>query len=47
MIIGDNRSTKEDLYYSVPGMLNFQLLGVPLVGSDICGFGGELLQVVT
>ena len=38
---GDNHATAEDMYYSIPGMLNFQLFGIPLVGSDICGFAGE------
>ena len=39
--LGDNRATDEDMYFSIPGMLNFQLFGVPLVGADICGFGGK------
>ena len=37
---GDNIATAEDMYYSIPGMLNFQMFGIPLVGSDICGFNG-------
>ena len=45
-ILGDNSATYDDLYYSIPGMLNFQLFGIPHVGSDICGFNGESLRVL-
>eukprot|EP01133_Synstelium_polycarpum_P016679 gene16679-19821_t len=39
--LGDNHSTYEDMAYSIPGMLAMNMFGVPLVGSDICGFNGN------
>ncbi|RYY34262.1 hypothetical protein EON62_03460, partial [archaeon] len=38
--LGDNAATWDDLYYSIPGVLTMNMLGIPLVGADTCGFGG-------
>ncbi|KAF2077080.1 hypothetical protein CYY_001589 [Polysphondylium violaceum] len=39
--LGDNKSTYQDLYYSIPGILLMNMFGVPLVGADIGGFNGN------
>jgi alpha-glucosidase (family GH31 glycosyl hydrolase) len=39
--LGDNQATWEDLYYSIAGVLSFNMLGIPLVGADTCGFAGN------
>ncbi|XP_077974484.1 lysosomal alpha-glucosidase-like [Styela clava] len=38
---GDIKSTWEHMRLTIPGILGFNMFGIPLVGADICGFGGK------
>ncbi|XP_069608531.1 lysosomal alpha-glucosidase-like [Ranitomeya imitator] len=41
---GDVESTWEQLYYSIPAILLFNMYGIPLVGTDLCGFVGDVTE---
>ena len=38
--LGDNYATFEHMRYSVSGIYQFNLYGIPVVGADVCGFNG-------
>ncbi|KAH9974514.1 glycosyl hydrolases family 31-domain-containing protein [Russula compacta] len=39
--LGDNHSKWSYLHHSIQGVLQFQLFQIPMVGADVCGFGGN------
>ncbi|UJR17013.1 hypothetical protein I4U23_003911 [Adineta vaga] len=41
---GDNKSTFEDMYFSIPALLSFNMFGVTNVGADICGFRSDTTE---
>ena len=42
--LGDNTARWEDLQTSVIGAQEFNMFGIPYVGSDICGFIGDTTE---
>ena len=42
--LGDNSASWFDLQRSIAGVLTMNILGVPLVGADICGFSGNTTE---
>ena len=39
--LGDNFSKNEYIKYSISGIFNYNIFGVPFTGADICGFNGN------
>jgi alpha-glucosidase len=39
--LGDNWRDWRYMNFSIAGIMNFNMFGIPLVGADVCGFFGE------
>nr|BAB43946.1 alpha-glucosidase [Schizosaccharomyces pombe] len=39
--LGDNHSLWSNMFFSISGMIVFNMMGIPMVGADVCGFLGD------
>jgi alpha-glucosidase (family GH31 glycosyl hydrolase) len=42
--LGDNYSNWDFMRYSITGVFNYQLFGIPFIGPDTCGFMGDATE---
>ncbi|XP_052008312.1 sucrase-isomaltase, intestinal-like [Xyrauchen texanus] len=42
--LGDNGANWNDIKWAIPGMLEFNLFGIPYIGADICGFFDDVSE---